>query len=246
MYAVITQNFAFNLFTAAFGFLFLALFGDFYNDYWDYDEDIRNKRKDKFTTSGFLAKEQVKDISYILAAAGIITLWFINLLIFVLGLYYIALLIAYSHPSIRLKGSIKGYMTLASFFFLLPLSLIFTLNTTSLLFAALFGLFFFSQYTYILCQKDSTDTRDNKNLYLSHGWKRSTKVTALFGALSSITLLLISFVNPYFIFIWLLNLFAKMLNISKILRMTVTRKQRGRIVLLEFVTPYMFLGVGFV
>lgn len=244
MYAIIANGLTFPLFLTAIGFLLLALYGDLYNDYWDYDEDVRNKRKDKFIIAGLITRNQSKYISFLFAAVGLLIAWFVNIFIFILGLYSFILHTSYSHPRIRLKGSIKGYVAFTSIFLFLPFGLLFITAATSLLFTVLFGLFWFFQFTYILCQKDSTDTKDVTNIFLTHGWEKSTRITAVFGILSSLSLLLLSFVNIYFILFWALNVLVKVLNINKIRERLITKKQRYRLILVEFLTPYFYLGGG--
>jgi len=243
MYAIIANGLTVPLFLTAVGFLLLALYGDLYNDYWDYDEDVRNKRKDKFIVAGFITRNQSKYLSFLFAAVGLLVAWFVNIFIFILALYSFILHTSYSHPYVRLKGSVKGYAIFASIFLFLPFGLMFTTAANLLLFSVLFGLFCFFQSIYILCQKDSTDTKDSKNLFVKYGWEKSSNITTLFAALSSTSLLLLSFLNIYFLFIWLLNLFAKVLNINKLIKKSITRTQRQRIILLEFFTPYLYLGV---
>ena len=244
MYAILANGITVPLFLTAVGFLLLALYGDLYNDYWDYDEDVRNKRKDKFIIAGLITRNQSKYISFLFAAGGLLLVWFVNIFIFILALYSFILHTSYSHPRIRLKGSIKGYVAFTSIFLFLPFGLLFITAASSLLFTALFGLFYFFQGNYILCQKDSTDTKDTTNLFLKHGWEKSTRITAVFGILSSLSLLLLSFVNIYFILVWVLNVFAKIFNINKIRIKTITKVTRYRLILIEFLTPYLYLGVG--
>jgi len=241
MYGAFNGGLTWSIFIAALGFMLLEVFGGFYNDYWDYDDDIKNKRKDKFTTLGLLNKYQARNLSFLIAAIGLVFIWFTNIFVFVISLYYSILFILYSHPLTHLKGSVKGYMIATSMYLILPFTLNTLIGAETTLYGFMFGLFFFFQFTYILCQKDSTDKKDSTNLFMIHGWERYTKITALFGALSSLSLLLISFINPYFILIWALNAFVKFLNINSIRKKTITRKLRYRIVLTEFFTPFIYL-----
>ncbi|MBI4020410.1 MAG: UbiA family prenyltransferase [Candidatus Aenigmarchaeota archaeon] len=244
MYGLFTGVLSPALLLAALGFLLLEVYGGLYNDYWDYDEDVRNGRKDKFTTSGMMSRGQARNASLGLAAASLALLSFTNAIVFILGAYYAALFIGYSHPAIRLKGSVIGYMTLSSMFLLLPFGLDMLLGATSGPHTLLFGSFFFFQCVYILCQKDSTDMKDTRNLFTSHGWPRSTKITAAFGALASASLLALSVFNAYFLLVWLLNTLAKYYNVNSIQTRTITREKRYRLVLAEFLTPYLYAVGG--
>ena len=246
MYAMFTTGLTYTLLTIAIGFFLISLFGDFYNDYWDYDEDMRNGKKDKFTTLGILTSEQSKHISFMLVAPGLVLILSVNVFIFLVGFLYALLLFFYSHPSVRLKGDVKGYSTLASVYFILPFGLLVIVGGSFSMLAVLFAFFWFFQFVYLLCQKDSTDSEDDKNLFKDHGWKKSSIITALFGALSSLSLLMISIISLYFLLVWILNLCAKIFNINKIIKKTITRTQRHRMILLEFLTPYLYLVGGMI
>ncbi|MBI4176290.1 MAG: UbiA family prenyltransferase [Candidatus Aenigmarchaeota archaeon] len=246
MYGMFTNAFSPLLLLAAAGFLLLEIYGGLYNDYWDYEDDIRNGRKDKFTTTGILSRRQARDVSLAIAAFSLVLLSFTNIIVFALGAYYAILFIFYSHPAVRLKGSVKGYATLSSMFLLLPFGLDMLMGVGPSMSTLLFGSFFFFQCTYILCQKDSTDMKDTINLFIRHGWARSTRITALFGALSSFSLLSLSLFNIYFAFVWLFNLLAKLSNINSIRARTISRTKRYRLVLAEFLTPYMYAWGGLI
>jgi len=229
------------LILAAAGFFLVHLFGDLYNDYHDYGEDIKNGREDKITTAGFLSPMQVRNLSFLFLSLSLLLLLFSGPLMLSVGLYYALLLVAYSHPGIRLKGGIRGYAAFSSVFVVMPVSFLFAFPQGIML-SALFSAFCFTQAMYILCQKDSTDTKDRKNLFLGHGLRRSSIVVASFGSLSSLSLLLICLQVPVLLPVWALNLASKALNINGIRKGTITRRTRGRLVLLEFVTPYLFSG----
>jgi len=247
MYSIIIPALDMKLFMAAIAFFLIALYGDFYNDYRDNYEDVRNNRRDKLTTAGYISPIQSMYVSLILVFIGLSILLFINLIVLLIGLYYSAILFLYSHPRIRLKGSVRGYMTAISFFILLPFGLMYITGVEDVIMTCIFGSFYFFQSGYILCQKDSTDTKDDMNLFIKHGWNRSSEITAVFAILSSISLLMLSFINIYFILIWLLNAGAKCLNVRRIHAKSITRNYRQRMISLEFLTPYLyFIGGIFV
>jgi 4-hydroxybenzoate polyprenyltransferase len=204
---------------------------------------MRNGRKDKFTTCGYLTRVQSRNISFLLAFLGLVSLAPTNIFVFSLGLYYVILFIFYSNPIKRLKGSVKGYATLSSTFLLLPFALG-TLSGGTAPFLPVFSSFYFFQFMYILCQKDSTDTKDRTNMFIVHGWGRSVKITALFSSLASVFLFSISIANPAFIVFWLVNLYAKFSNVNSIRLKAITKRKRYRLMLIEFLTPYLYLGGG--
>lgn len=242
MYGAYNGNFTSALLLAGVGFFFIELFGTCYNDYWDYDEDIRNNRRDKFTTIGVLTKEQIRDISFIIALLALISLVFTNIRVFLLGLYYLTLLVFYSHPKVRLKGDITGYFALASVFLLLPRALNSLISIELSAFGIAFALFFFLQFMYILCQKDSTDPNDDTNLFIDRGWDKSSVITLIFAALSSLFLLIISISSIGLLLVWVINAFSKIVNVNKIWKKTITREFRSRIIIIELLTPYLYVG----
>ena len=239
MSGVFLDVFSYNILFIALGFLFMDMFGNFYNDYWDYPEDMRNRRKDKLTTCGFISVKTALRTSIIFAIIGSIFLMSANMLLLSLGILYVFILFAYSHERVRLKGKVIGYNTVAFPFFLLPI-LIANANGISLLTSLPLALFFFFQYSYILCQKDSTDTKDKTNLFLSHGRKRSTYISGFFASLASMSLLSISFMSVALVLLWAFNLFSKTYNLNRIRLGTITRSLRSNLILVEFVTPYLY------
>lgn len=246
MFGAYTGAFNMELLLVAFSFFMMELFGGFYNDYWDYEEDMREGRKDKFTTTGILTRKQMWYVSAIIAVLSLFLLLFTNLYVFVIGSYYLSLFVGYSHPRIRLKGHIKGYAILSSMFLVLPFVLPSFLNIEVLLaHGLLFSFFWFTQTMYILTQKDSTDPRDDSNLFLGHGWWKALGITTVFGVLSSACLLVLCIlINPFLIAVWVFNLFAKFMNLYKIKAKTITRKSRQMCVLLEFITPFLYIFGG--
>jgi 4-hydroxybenzoate polyprenyltransferase len=238
MSGVFLGVFSHTILVMAVGFLFIDLFGNFYNDYWDYPEDKRNKRLDKLTTCGFISVRTAFWLSWLFASIGLLFLLFTDVLFFMLGALYAFILFLYSHESVRLKGSVAGYNIVAFPFFLLPLLMAYV-NGISLAAGIPLALFFFLQYSYILCQKDSTDRKDKTNLFIAKGWKKSVMITAAFAAGASLALLLVSS-TPLLLAAWMLNASAKACNIYSIGRGTITRPLRSNLMLLEFAAPYMF------
>jgi len=232
-----------SLVMAALGFFFIELFGAFYNDYSDFPEDIRNNRKDKFTTCRIISTKTCLDWSVIFAMVGFVFLFFTNYLLMFLGIFYLFLMYLYSNKKVHLKGRISGYLILSSPFLLLP-PFVAVMNGSPLLMALPLSLFFFLQYMYILCQKDSTDPADKKNPFKTCGWKRATGIATLFAVSASIPLLFICIQNPYLIIVWAFNVTIKFTNLYHISKRTITRSLRGRIILLEYLTPYIYFAGG--
>ena len=248
MHAALTNSFSTTSVVIALSLGLAYLFGDMYNDYWDVEEDIRNERKEKLTVAGILTREQMKKASFMVLGAGLVLGLLIDFSVFFIGLLLGVLLIAYSHPAIRLKKyNVVGYALLGVPFFMMPFaveqhfSIDFNLNTY------FFGLFFFSQYTYILCQKDSTDLRDDvgTNLFLKKGWSNATLITALFALLSSVFMFLVSMSSIILSIIAVLNfIFLKLGNIYLIFTKSINRKLRFKITTLDFVTPFLMFVIG--
>ena len=243
MYGMYANNLNLTILIAALGFCLIELFGGFYNDYWDYEEDKRNERNDKFTTTGLLSRKKVGNVSYMIAFFGVVSLLFTNLPVLVLGLYYLFLFVAYSHPAIRLKGKLWGYFALASMFLFMPVTLDGLLGIHTSFFSLVFTLFFFTQFMYILCQKDSTDPKDDKNIFMQHGWNKSAMIATGFGALSSGFFMVLCLVNPVLLLVWGINMFVKFFNLYRILTRNITRSHRSKFILTEFVTPYLYVWV---
>lgn len=244
MYGAYTNNLTPLLLLVGLGFICIEVMGGWYNDYWDYEEDVKNNRKDKFTTCGLLTREQIGDYSLIIAFMGLVILGFTNFVVFMLGGYYILLFIGYSHPKIRLKGHVGGYILLSSMFLFLPASLNSLYLREFSTFDVLLTLFCFFQFLYVLCQKDSTDLKDkNKNLFLDNSWGRAFSICVLSGTLSSISLLSICFSHNLLFSVWIINACSKSLNLIKIRKKQITRDLRSKLMLIEFLTPYLYVGV---
>lgn len=243
MYGAYNNILGYKLFLAASGFMLLHLFGDCYNDYWDYEEDIRNKRKDKLTTNNFLKRGQIRSISFLILLLGLALLGFTNRYLFLTGAAYSLLLLAYSHPFMRLKKyDLAGYALTESPWLAVPLLLgtFFSIpyHETTLM----FSLFFFFQYMYMLCQKDSTDLNDETNLFKRRGWRAASLYCIFFALLSSFALFFISASSMPLAFVWLMSTGVKMKNTGMIYRKKIERDVRGRIVLVEFLVPYLYVG----
>ena len=176
---------------------------------------------------------------------GLAVLVSLDVLLFALGLYYAVLLWAYSQPSIRLKDyNVLGYGVVASTFLFLPPTLAFFFHTFPLGGVIISSILFFSQYTYILCQKDSTDLRDmGRNLFLDRGWGRSSLITSFFAVLSSLSLFCMCIGNFGLLLVWGINAYLKILNVTKIWRKEISRGLRSKLILIEFLTPYLYVGV---
>ena len=110
-------------------------------------------------------------------------------------------------------------------------------------FSIIFALFFFLQFMYILCQKDSTDPEDDKNIFIDTGWRRSSLITLVFATLSSLFLLGICATSIWLLPVWGINTFSKILNVSKIWKKEISREIRSKLILIEFLTPYLCVGV---
>lgn len=245
MYGAYTSSLTALLLLVGLGFVFIHLFGDCYNDYRDYGEDLRNKRWDKLTVCRNLSIEDMRSLSFLLLIIGLMVLASIDILLLALGLYYAVLLWAYSQPSIRLKNyNVFGYGVVASTFLFLPPALAFFFHTFPLGGVIISSILFFSQYTYILCQKDSTDLRDTgRNLFLDRGWGRSSLITSIFAILSSLSLFCMCVGNFGLLLIWAINAYLKILNVTKIWGKEISRGLRSKLILVEFLTPCLYVGV---
>lgn len=231
------------LVVAALGLLFIDLFGNFYNDYWDFKEDVRGKRKDKFTTSGVMSRNGALTVSAVSAAIGFCLLLFSTPALFALGLALFLLLLLYSHEAVRFKGKLWGYLMSFPYFFL-PFAVTYGSEVSSPLMLFPLSFFFYFQCIYILCQKDSTDMKDESNLFLNSGWEKSVRVTEVFAALSFLSLMSLSLLNPLIILACIPSTIAKMKNLNHIRRRTITKERRGNFMLVEFASHYISLTGG--
>ena len=244
IYAAYTNNFSLAILPIAVGLCLIHLFGDLYNDYVDYKQDVRNNRKDKWIISGLVSRKSMKTIFLITLATGLITLIFTNVYIFLLGLAYSGTLILYSNPKINLRRyDFLAYalVGLPIVFFPITFNTLFNRSFTQLDFFFMF--FAFSHYVYLCCQKDSTDTKDETNVFIKRGQKNASLICVFFASIASLSLLGLSTFSTILIFVWITHVFSKSLNLYKIIRHDINRTLRSRLILSEFLTPYLY-GLG--
>jgi hypothetical protein len=159
--------------------------------------------------------------------------------VFSVGMALALLLFLYSHPAVRLKGKLWGYMMSFPYFFL-PVAM--ALQAGAPVIAALpLGLFFYMQCIYILCQKDATDIGEKDNIF-GENHKRAYQATLLFATISSLSLLVVVLGAPYVAAGFTLSVFSKGLNLRGIRQRTLSRPQRSRNALMEFASHYASVG----
>ncbi len=241
MYGIYTGNLNWLTISIGIGVFSVEIFGAAYNDYVDFEEDIRNKRHDKWTVSGLLSRKRMKHFSLLMLSLGLIFLWIPGLLS--QGIYYAFMMWAYSYGKIRLKKyNITGYLIMGSSWIFLPVSMMILFSRSLISFDLFFVLFFFFQYVYLLSQKDSTDPKDETNLFLARGWGKSLTICTLLSALSSLSLLIICLSSVLLIPVWLVNSLIKTLHFKMVSQNKITREKRGGYVLIEILSPYLYLG----
>ncbi len=244
MYGALTSNISASLLLIATGFFLVHLFGDIYNDFCDYHEDVRNARHDKLSVNKFMTPKGMRNLSFLSLLFGLLILSSFSNVLLAAGIYYAVLLFAYSNKRVRLKKyHIKCYLLATTTWLVTIISLnYFFMESMSLPIISL-TVFCMSQYLYIGCQKDSTDKKDDTNLFLANKLKMAWMICITAAAVS-----LVSFggliYSPAMAVPWVINLSAKILNLKKIHNRTITRKVRGRIVLVEFLTPYIYVMSG--
>ena len=239
MYAFVANVFSIEIILIAAGVFLIEVFGGCYNDYHDYEEDLRNGRKEKWTVSGLMTRAQVKAFSFSVLALGLV--FFFAAGFGIIGLYYGFVMWAYSHPKIHLKGHhIFGYAVLASSWLLMPLAMniLFSIPLTTKF--VILTLFFYFQYLYLLSQKDSTDLKDRTNLFIDYGWWKALGVCSIFAVLALTFLLGISLSSLALMSIWAMNLTVKLYHGYAVSKHTITRNRRSKLVLLEFSIPYLY------
>jgi len=246
LYGSYTGVFSLLLLLIGIGFFFIELFGGTYNDYLDYEEDKKNNRKEKWTVSGLMTVRQIKYFSFLVLAIGLSMLLLSGLAIFLVGLYYMVILLTYSHPRTRLKNyNIIGYLIFVTMWLFFPFGMALTFGESFSIATVIFAFFCFFQYAYILAQKDSTDMKDNTNLFLERGWNKSFWLCALFAFITSVFFLFMNLHSLFLIcFVWSLNVLVKAVNLNKIYSKTITRKVRSRLILLDYLTPYLYALVN--
>ncbi|VVB59565.1 UbiA prenyltransferase family protein [uncultured archaeon] len=243
MYAAVTHSMNHTILLIASGFMLIHLFGDCFNDYYDVKDDLRNGRQDKLILSGVISAKRLYNLSILILVLGLSFVALADTAMFLPALWYSVLLFSYSHPSIRLKKyDLVAYLLGGSVWIFTFLFLDMGLFGRISFLGTVFALFSFSQFVFILCQKDITDNKDSTNLFLSKGRINSLRITVFFGMLSSLSLLILSTTPPFFIFIWVANLLSKSLLLNKIRLNSITRQYRSRLVFVEFLTPYFYIG----
>jgi hypothetical protein len=241
MYVIYINKFTPILFLIALGFSFIELAAAFYNDYCDYDEDIRSARKDKWTTTGVATPKTMRNISFLLLIIAFAFLWFTDYIILIIALYYSVLGIAYSHPKLRLKRyNIKGYILGGSVWILILAYL--TIIFQRIFFTDIFFILYcFFQSVYLVCQKDSSDLKDDTNLFLARNWRVASLICMMFAIFSSLFLFGIVASCLNLLWVWVLNTAFKIFTIKKIFERQMTRKIRMKTSLIELITPYLFI-----
>jgi 4-hydroxybenzoate polyprenyltransferase len=244
MYGAFISNFSPALLLSALALFLTELFGAVYNDFCDHEEDMRNKKTDKMILSGMLSRQRMLHIAVAVAAAALVISAAASAFVLMLAVYCLVIYAFYSNPKVRLKGHLSGYAVSASLFLFFPFALDVTLHRVYSISTVVFALFFFFQVMYILCQKDSTDPRDKKNLFVTNGWSFGFASAAFFGTLASASLLFAAAgsgsVSPPVAAVWLFNAFSKGYNLERIFSRKITRSMRHVLVLFEFLTPYLY------
>lgn len=241
MYGAYTGNLNWVLLPMALGVFSIEIFGAAYNDYTDFEEDVRNERHDKWTVSGLLSREQVKYFSFFMLSLGLFFMFLSGILL--PGIYYAFMMWAYSYEKIRLKKyNILAYILGGASWLIIPISMNMVFFRSISLTDIFFTLFCFFQYVYLLSQKDSTDMMDETNLFLAKGWKKSLYICTVLSILSSAFLLTLSMSSATLLFIWAANSITKIFHFRSVLRREINRTLRNRLVLIEFLTPYLYSG----
>ncbi len=241
LYGAYTNNFNLTLLLAAFGFFCMDVFGVMYNDYYDYETDLRNKRRDKWISAGLVTKNQMLYLGLLFALVSLVLLYFTNIFVFLVGFYYFLVLIGYSHPKIPMRRNLVTYLILGTFY--LPmfyaLSILFQNQFTAI--DIYYTLFVFFQAVYLIAHKDVNDTKDDRNIFLKNKYNRGLLICAVLGILSSVFLLPLSFTKISLLVLWLLNLvILKIWLLKRVYKRTVKKRFRDWIVLFEFLTPYFY------
>jgi len=241
IYGSYTRNVTAAILPIAFGFWCIHLFGDCYNDYQDYEQDLKNDRKDKWTVGGLMTREQIRFFSFLVCFIGLLTFFFTNLFILLLGLFFSFTLFCYSNPKIHLKKyDFLGYFIVAIPLLLFPVTINTFFHRGFSTFDMFFTIFCFSHYVYLYCQKDSTDLKDETNLFLKRGWLNASIICMIFASIASVSLFALSFPSIILIGVWIIHVSSKSLNIFKIYKNQISRNLRSKLILIEFLTPYLY------
>lgn len=245
IYAAYTKNINLALIPLAIGSWCIQECGDCYNDYQNYEEDIRNKRKDKWTTTGLITRKQMKIFSISLCIIGLTILFlFSTPYVFLLGLICAGTGFTYSHPRFFnfKEKNLLGYVIVAIPIFFFPFAFNTHFNRRIQTIDIIYGCYCFFQYLYLYCQKDATDPNDMVNLFLKFGWKNSSILCIIFGTISLMFFLPFIFNFATLLFTFGLMLLSKILNTYSIYIGKTSREIRSKFVLMEFIVPYIYFG----
>jgi len=238
IYAAYTGNITLTLLPIAIGSWCIQECGDCYNDYQNYEEDFRNERKDKWTTTGLVTRKQMKYFSISLCITGLTILFFFSTpYVFLLGLICAGTAFTYSHPrffNFKVRN-LLGYFIVAIPIFFFPFAFNTHFNRNIQTIDIIYGLFSFFQYLYLYCQKDATDPKDMINLFLSFGWRNASILCIVFGTTSLTLFLILTFPLGLLTFAFGLMLLSKILNTYFIYIGKIPRKLRSKFVLMEFI-----------
>ena len=160
-----------------------------------------------------------------------------------MGLLYSFTLFCYSNPKIHLKKyDFLGYLIVSLPLPLFPIVLNTFFNRGFSPFDMFFSIFCFSHYVYLYCQKDSTDLKDDTNLFLKRGWLNASIICMIFASLASVSFFALSLPSVILICVWIVHISSKSLNVFKIYKKQISRNLRSKLILIEFLTPYLYVG----
>ncbi len=237
----------------AIGFASIYLFADMFNDFYDLHEDLRNERKDKLLISTGMKKRQILHMSYFFLVFGVTLLFGFSAVLGAAGLFLAIAGWAYTHPFVRLKKyEVYGYVLSSTPFFALPFALSSHYGREFSISLALLAVFSYTQYVYILCQKDATDLKDDVNLFLKRSNTVASLITGAFSITASLAILAVAMLSglQLLLIVWIANLAIKLKNLSGIYSKSIGRGKRFRLTTYEFISHYAFfvaaLLAGFV
>jgi len=249
MYGAFTNNFSLPLILVAIGIFFIEFFAAVINDFYDYERDLKNNRIDKWIVAGLLSRKQMLYISLSTLIASVLVLSFTSILVLFVGVYYLFLAFLYTFPAkFKLKNfHIKGYLLASTPWIVMPFTLSLLLLKPISILEFIFAAFFYSQYLYLLSQKDSTDLKDNlkddTNIFISGKWSSAFLITLSFGIISLLALLSLSMTFLPLLVIWIFNGLIKFYILNSIRNKQITRQFRVKVTLFEFLTPH-FYSIG--
>jgi 4-hydroxybenzoate polyprenyltransferase len=220
------------------GFGFIHLAGDIYNDITDIEEDKRNRRFEKMTLNGLFTSHDINLLAICSLLLGLILTLQAGAIWLILGIFYTCTLFLYSYKRVRLKArGVLGY-----FITFLPLFccvyLLINLESSHY-FSALVTYFSYCYVMYIMCQKDSTDTKDDTNIFLKRGWASASTFCNIFGVQVVVILAFICISKPILIIGWLVLTSSIIVNLLLINKREIDRPTRKRLVSIQFVTLYL-------